>query len=168
MRATLLMLELASGSEVPRPTTISSVSSRGTGRLETRSACSMRARATWSKRTSTSRSRPYSMRTCGYWAVYSLRTEGMSFFTWPAAKSMPGTARMRSTPWPRSVSRPSRMIGRANSRKPLATGYCGSRRAMPAATAANSAIASSSRLPWPHTITPILVISYALTNGRAC
>ena len=36
-------------------------------------------------------------------------------------KSMPGTARQRVTPRARSLSRPSRMIGVANSRKPLST-----------------------------------------------
>src|SRR5262249_44890197 len=56
------------------------------------------------------------------------------------------------------------MIGRANSRNPEATGYSGRRASIPAATVLNSVIASTSRLPWPQTITPILLIAFPLLS----
>ena len=91
----------------------------------------------------------------------------MSFLAWPAANSIPGTARQRRLPRSRSLSSPSRITGVANSRNPLSTSYRGSRSRMPAATDSNSATACTSRLPWPHTITPIRLMLRLLLRAAA-
>ena len=83
----------------------------------------------------------------------------MSFFTWPAENSMPGTAKTWLMPWSRSLSRPSRMMGLANSRNPYSTVYSGKRAAREDCRDANSSTARTSRLPWPQIITPVLFIS---------
>ena len=159
MRATLVMLELASGSDVPRPTTISSVSSRGDtprrSALGGLDALARRPRAAGYRPPDRGRSRCASPDAAPhrYSAPRVCRSSHGPRRT--ACRARPGYGR---APCWRSLSSPSRMIGRANSRKPEATGYCGRRSAMPAATVWNSVIASMSRLPWPQTITPILLM----------
>ena len=107
------------------------------------------------------------MRKPGCSAWYLLSTEGMSFLAWPAANSMPGTARIRvdallaQRVQPVADDRPRELEEAVVGRDiPAGAGRC--RRA----TASNSVIASSSRLPWPHTITPILLIAPSLSLFR--
>ena len=61
---------------------------------------------------------------------------------------------MRVAPRAFSASRPSRMTGRANSRKPLSTAQSGRRLRKCRETAWNSSMAAVERLPWPQIITP--------------
>ena len=102
------MLELASGSLVPRPTTSSSVSARGRSRAA-RSAAAMRSAAASSSFGSIASSRPKRISMPGLAAAKLLISHGRSFLTWLAANSMPGTARMRSRAARRQRGEPSRI-----------------------------------------------------------
>ena len=82
----------------------------------------------------------------------------MSFFTCPAANNMPGSARISVFPFSRKASKPVRMTGVANSRKPWSTSTSGRRASSISARTANSRIALASRLPWPQRRIPVLPV----------
>ena len=158
MRAILAMLELASGSLVPRPTTTRRVSERPPER-PSGSATAIRAAAASSSFGSIPRSRPRRTSMPGLAAMKLFISHGRSFLTWLAANSMPGIARMRRAPRDASAARPSPIVGRANSRYPVAKSLPGSRCARrersAAAASSNSPTASGSRLPCPHSSTAV-------------
>src|SRR6056297_1499661 len=87
----------------------------------------------------------------------------MSFLECIAANSMPGTARIRSQPFSRSLSRPSRITGLANSRYPYSISQsCGRSGGSFSAKVANSSTADWLREPCPQIITPVLTIRSGL------
>ena len=158
MRAILETLELASGSLVPRPTTISSVSWRETSGAASLSAASMRCLATSSSFRSMASSRAKIISISGFSAPKLLTSDGRSFLTWPAANSIPGTQTIRSAPRSFSLSSPVRMTGVANSRNPLSTSKSGSLFERCPANWLNSSMAASSRLPWPQIMTAVFSV----------
>ena len=121
MRITFATLLFASGSDVPRPTTMSMVSWSETPSPAASRASLIRSPEASSSFSSMPRSRAYRISISGCCVSKVFSTEGMSFLTWPAANSIPGIARHSSFPRARSFSSPSRITGVANSRNPLST-----------------------------------------------
>jgi hypothetical protein len=91
MREILAMLELASGSLVPRPTVTSRLSLKSLGRSPGVTEA-MRSAAALISLASTPRSRPSRASTPGLSATKLFISHGKSFLTWLAANSIPGTA----------------------------------------------------------------------------
>ena len=149
------MLELASGSLVPRPTTTSKVSARSTPSFGApRHDAVGRGRRAASGRSP--RSRPKRTSIAGLSAAKLLTSQGRSFLTWLAANSMPGhredsprAARRQRGERRRGSSAGRIRDSRWRNRLPADAG------AAPAASSSNSPIASGSRLPWPQSRTAV-------------
>ena len=125
MRASLAMLELASGSLVPRPTTSSSVSSRPSG-----AAAPIRSAAAASSFGSIARSRPSRTVTPGLAAMKQFISHGRSFLTWLAANSIAGTA--QDLPGAAVAQRGQRLADRRPGEFEIAGGEVAVRQAAPA------------------------------------